>query len=416
MKDAEPSVSQAPEFLWDPVRTRILWANSAGLQVWGEHSASELPTRWFAPNDPIAAEIANLRSTGAGFIRLSPNGVSTVYFATAIEENGALRIVLNDFETTIRLEASQMSDGFELAPRPLAIFNAEGALITQNEADRLCFGPLSLSDRLGDTSAAVKALSVVLVDESFSKVFVVGVDYTRWRVNFRHLRGAAGDVSVLAEFTDLQTIPQEQGVDRKALAAIAHDFRTPLTAIRGFAEFLASGAAAPQRQADYLAAIQSAADGLSALADRIVTMGHESNGPLQLINLNELAKETSTLNEVTARNADMKITVSLDKGTNGVLGDPLATSRILQNLVSNAIRHSGGSAININVSDDQITVSDDGGGMDQTTLDRISTPNVTSGGGLGLVNCISLAQSTGATIRFATTPHNGFSAILSFAP
>ena len=399
MKDAEPSVSQAPEFLWDPVRTRILWANSAGLQVWGEHSASELPTRWFAPNDPIAAEIANLRSTGAGFIRLSPNGVSTVYFATAIEENGALRIVLNDFETTIRLEASQMSDGFELAPRPLAIFNAEGALITQNEADRLCFGPLSLSDRLGDTSAAVKALSVVLVDKSFSKVFVVGVDYTRWRVNFRHLRGAAGDVLVLAEFTDLPTIPQEQGVDRKALAAIAHDFRTPLTAIRGFAEFLASGA-----------------DGLSALADRIVTMGHESNGPLQLINLNELAKETSTLNEVTARNADMKITVSLDKGTNGVLGDPLATSRILQNLVSNAIRHSGGSAININVSDDQITVSDDGGGMDQTTLDRISTPNVTSGGGLGLVNCISLAQSTGATIRFATTPHNGFSAILSFAP
>jgi signal transduction histidine kinase len=112
----------------------------------------------------------------------------------------------------------------------------------------------------------------------------------------------------------------------------------------------------------------------------------------------------------------MKITVSRDKGTNGVLGDPLATSRILQNLVSNAIRHSGGSAININVSDDQITVSDDGGGMDQTTLDRIPTPNVTSDGGLGLVNCISLAQSTGATIRFATTPHNGFSAILSFAP
>ena len=92
-------------------------------------------------------------------------------------------------------------------------------------------------------------------------------------MNFRHLRGAAGDVSVLAEFTDLPTIPQEQGVDRKALTAIAHDFRTPLTAIRGFAEFLASGAAAPQRQADYLAAIQSAADGLSALADRIVTMG-----------------------------------------------------------------------------------------------------------------------------------------------
>lgn len=401
-----------PEFLWDPSRARLLWANAEGLKAWGEGNIQELSSRWFAPNDTIAAALSDLVSTRSGVLLIPSKEAPVAWRATARAENDVLRITLNDFETPLRLDTPHMSNGFELAPRPLAVFDAVGALITQNEADRLCFGPQTLAERLQDTSAAAQALGVALVDESFSKVFSFGQPEARWRVNFRRLRGPVGDVTVLAEFTDLPTQPPEDGADRKALAAIAHDFRAPLTAIRGFAEFLASGAAAPERHADYLAAIQTAATGLNALADRFVAMGAAGDAPLQLINLNELAVSSAAMHEVAASDAGAAIQTTPDPGAVSVLGDPLATTRIVQNLISNALRHSGGSLIAIAVTGETITVSDDGAGMDQSTLEAA----LAGDGSLGLANCVALAASTGATIEFSTSPGAGFSAQLSFAP
>lgn len=406
------NTTERPEFLWDPSRRRILWANAPGLKVWGEDNLEDLASRWFAPGDATAATISGLKSTGSGSLRLSVNGADRVFQATAQAENGVLRVALNDLETSQRLDAPHMSEGFELAPRPLAVFDAVGALITQNEADRLCFGARSLPERLEDPLATKRALGVALVDESFSKVFTLGEAKARWRVNFRRLRGPEGDITVLAEFTDLPERPPEEGADRKAVAAIAHDFRAPLTAIRGFAEFLASGAANPDRQADYLAAIQSAATGLTALADRFVAMGADGTAPISLIDLNDLAADAAALHDVAAARAGATIQVVHDAAASPVLGEPLAATRIVQNLVSNALRHSGCGAVTLTVLDEAIIVSDNGAGMEQAALDTALTQD---GGGLGLSNCVALAASTGATIRFATAPGQGFSAHLSFA-
>lgn len=420
MKDAPIlpiEAAERPEFLWDPSRTRILWANSAGLKAWGEDSVAELSSRWFAPDNTTATALSDLESTGSGAVLLPSLGAPVVWQATAQAENGAIRIVLNDLETPLRLDAPHMLDGFELAPRPLAIFDAVGALITQNEADRLCFGPHSLAERLKDAQAAAKALGVALVDESFSKVFALGEPQARWRINFRRLRGPDGVITVLAEFTDLPATPPEEGSDRKALAAIAHDFRAPLTAIRGFAEFLASGSVTPERQADYLAAIQSAATSLNELADRFVALGAEGDAPLKLIDLNELALSTAALHEIAASDAGMTISTMQDPTASPALGDPVAATRIVQNLISNALRHSGGSRIDISVAGETITVSDDGAGMGQAALDKALTPFGAAGNRcLGLANCLALATSTGAKVEFASSPGAGFCARLIFAP
>ncbi len=424
MKDAVATpqkTSERPEFLWDPLRARLLWANDVGLKFWGETSLTDLAERWFVLSDATSSALTALKSKGSGPIELSPKGVPITHHATATDENGVWRIILNDLETPSHVYAPQMSDGFELAPRPLAIFDAVGGLITQNEADRLCFGPLSLADRLGDADTAAQVLGVALVDESYSGIFSIGADSARWRGNFRRLRGRDGAVAVLAEFSDIPPALQDSGVDRMALAAIAHDFRAPLTAIRGFAEFLASGAASAERQADYLAAIQTAAIGLNALADRFVALGQSGDAPLGLVDLNNLARSSADLNQAAAANVATRVDFISDPVAQPVISDPVAATRIIQNLVSNAVRH-GGDIVTIVVSGETLTITDNGAGMDQDALDAALSasdgPNadVSSSTGLGLSNCVQLAASMAASIEFTTAPGKGLSARISFVP
>ncbi len=146
-------------------------------------------------------------------------------------------------------------------------------------------------------------------------------------------------------------------------------------------------------------------------------MGAAGDEPLQLVNLNDLAMGAAILHEVAASDAGLAIHTAQDPESPAVLGDPVAATRIVQNLVSNALRHSRGSNINITVSGEMITVTDDGVGMDQAALDKALTPFGAAGNrGLGLANCVALAASTGAKIEFASSPGAGFSASLAFTP
>lgn len=318
-------------------------------------------------------------------------------------------------ETSLALDALHMSEGFELAPQPLAVFDGDGALIAQNDADGLSFGQSSLPERLEDPADAKKILAVALVDESLSRDCVLRKDRARWRINFSRLRSLGGDACVLAEFSDPPLDASEAGQDINPIAAIAHDFRAPLTAIKGFAEFLAKNTATPERQADYLAAIQTAAADLTALADRFATLGGAGDTTRQLINLNEVAQRAALLFDAVARQAGASIEVSQDPTARPVLGDPLVVLRILQNLVSNALRHNAHPTVSITVTGEAITVSDDGVGMDSASIAAaMATLSATGSGGLGLANCAALAHETDAMLEFTTAPGEGLSARLSF--
>lgn len=61
---------------------------------------------------------------------------------------------------------------------------------------------------------------------------------------------------------------EARAAQKTLVAAISHDIKTPVASIRAYAEALAGGtAAAPQRQAKYLAVIQRKADEVAALTD-----------------------------------------------------------------------------------------------------------------------------------------------------
>ena len=417
MKDSHAGPARCdPNFLWDPARARVIDANQAAIRFWGEASAQDLAARWFDPDGVVATTFQRLADTGAGVAEFSPTGHPVTVHAKVAREGAFLRVVLNDLETPVPLDAAHMSEGFKLAPRPLVVFDAVGALITQNDADARYFGPQSLGARIGG-GAAAQALGAALVEGGFSRVYDIGDSDRRWRATLRRVRDAAGAVTVLAEFSEVMPNPASVGMDRQALAAIAHDFRAPLTAISGYAEFIASGGAAPEKHKDYLNAIQAAAEGLSALADRVVALGGAGDAPLELIDLNDLVASVAALNEGAAAQAGVTLAVTPDPGAGPVLGDPIAARRIVLNLVSNALRHSRADRIDLQVAGAVVTVADNGVGMTDAALKDALIPYGAEGkGGLGLPNCRSLAKSMAATLDYDTAPGQGFAARLSFAP
>lgn len=161
---------------------------------------------------------------------------------------------------------------------------------------------------------------------------------------------------------------------RELVAGLSHDFRTPLTSLRGYAEQLQTDAYLSRhtRQA-HLDAILANAERLTQLATQLSTLArvdaYESPLRMEPFSLAELAYDVAGKFEPQARAAGVKLTVHCSPRRITVTADIALIDRALANLLDNALRVTavngqvkltiaveGGNAI-INVADTGIGIS-----------------------------------------------------------
>jgi len=118
-------------------------------------------------------------------------------------------------------------------------------------------------------------------------------------------------------------------------AEIAHDMRSPAASIRILAVELGEQLSAGSAANDKLQRILDAAQRLETLANALLDAESFSRRPLDLSNL---VMRASAIEEPAARQAGLRLALDLEPGI-VVEGDPLALSRLLANLVGNAVRH-----------------------------------------------------------------------------
>ncbi len=151
------------------------------------------------------------------------------------------------------------------------------------------------------------------------------------------------------------------------LASLSHDARTPLTSMRLATEALLDGVAPdPDR---YLRTIESDINAVETLINDLFTIGQlEANrleiisGPMDAMNTVHDVVELMT---PIADNKNVRITVS-GPVTLPVTADPSQLTRVLSNVVSNAIRHSPTDevvCIEIDPDEQQVSVFDGGSGF-----------------------------------------------------
>jgi two-component system phosphate regulon sensor histidine kinase PhoR len=151
-----------------------------------------------------------------------------------------------------------------------------------------------------------------------------------------------GYVTVFRDIT-----PEKAALARSAdfVSAVCHEIKTPLASVKAYAEMLADGAADgnPEAQQSFLGIIESQTDRMTRMLESMLDMARIESGVVKVekrfVSLNELLESGAKLMEPAATEKDITIALELSSLYLGVQVDSDMMSRVIMNLISNAIKY-----------------------------------------------------------------------------
>lgn len=227
---------------------------------------------------------------------------------------------------------------------------------------------------------------------------------------------------------DAQTEAQRQQLQSTFLAAISHDFRTPLAAVVGAASALQTqgdklDGAEQQR---LLASIASEASYLSTVTENTLQLVRLSNATQDIRLGWESVEEIvgSVLARLRQRDPTRRIKSRVPEGLPLIQADPVLVAQLLGNLLDNALHYSTGAVdLTVDTADGsdslQISVKDRGPGIPPDQQAAIFEPYSRNdhsgqrGAGLGLAVCRAIAHAHGGTLAVFRRSGGGSSFVLS---
>ena len=204
---------------------------------------------------------------------------------------------------------------------------------------------------------------------------------------------------------------------RDLIAAVSHDLRTPLTAIRAMLEALSDGVVDdPHTVKRYHDTMRAQVSHLASLIDDLFELSQLDAAPqpfeLTVGDLSAVVRETTEALAMTSAESSVVIEYR-DDGLAQVRLDAIRIARVVNNLVDNALRHAPpDSIVSVSVESSQrdvlVAVEDRGPGIPEEDLDRIfsrfyrgekSRSRTYGGAGLGLAIARGIVEAHGGTIR-----------------
>lgn len=197
------------------------------------------------------------------------------------------------------------------------------------------------------------------------------------------------------------------------LVGVSHDLRTPLTRIRLASEFL------PESTSESRDEIVANVREMDAIIEQFIGYARDGREEMpQLVSLDRLVADTVERSAVPERTAEIRFTPGLGEKTLPV--QPVAMSRLIRNLIDNAIQH-GAAPIEIETTlqadNAVLRVRDHGPGIPTDRLATMPHPYVhgsASGGiGLGLAIVERIARDHGGQLTIANHPQGGLEAVIA---
>jgi two-component system, OmpR family, phosphate regulon sensor histidine kinase PhoR len=187
-----------------------------------------------------------------------------------------------------------------------------------------------------------------------------------------------GAVVVLHDVTELRRLER---VRQDFVANVSHEFKTPLTAIQGFAETLLAGALEdPKNNRRFLEIIREHAARLARLTDDLLKLARMEAGKLEVqffpVNVADLVEGCAETTLLKATRKKIALHVDVPPALPAVRGDASLLHDVLQNLLDNAIQYTpAGGKVEVSAwardSGVVISVADTGIGIPSIDQERI---------------------------------------------
>lgn len=238
-------------------------------------------------------------------------------------------------------------------------------------------------------------------------------------------------LNLTASMLAAQGEAQRQQVQSTFLAAISHDFRTPLAAVVGAASALQTqrDKLSPAEQDRLLGSIASEASYLSAVTENTLQLVRLAHASQQLNRDWESMEEIvgAVLARVRQRDPARRIQSSVPAGLPLIKADPVLLAQLLGNLLDNALNYSTESIdLTARATDREllVCVNDRGPGIPEAQHQAIFEPYFRNdqsgqrGAGLGLAVCRAIATAHGGslTLRRRTGGGSSFTLALPVEP
>ena len=192
------------------------------------------------------------------------------------------------------------------------------------------------------------------------------------------MKKPSGAVVVLHDVTELRRLER---VRQDFVANVSHEFKTPLTAIQGFAETLLAGALDdPENNRRFLEIIREHAARLARLTDDLLKLARIEAGKLEVqfssVSLLELIEGCAETTLLKATRKQIALEIDVPPNLPPVRGDASLLRDVLQNLLDNAIQYTppGGHirvAASATTREAVVTVDDTGIGIPLADQERI---------------------------------------------
>ncbi|HET8656628.1 MAG TPA: ATP-binding protein [Longimicrobiaceae bacterium] len=229
------------------------------------------------------------------------------------------------------------------------------------------------------------------------------------------------DGGAVLVFRDVSELRRLEGVRRDFVANASHELKTPLTAIRGYAETLLDEDLPAELRRQFLGTVKTNADRLQAIVDDLLDLSRIESGGYRVepesVSLADLAREAWAPLRETAEATRAELRVDVPPDCEIVHADPAALRQVFSNLFSNSLRHmQGGGTIEVSAAPAgspspgrwiEVAVRDTGAGIAAVHLPRIferfyradaARTRAEGGTGLGLAIVRNLVERHGGAV------------------
>lgn len=289
------------------------------------------------------------------------------------------------------------------------------------------------------TSAVIFGLSLIIL-----LIFTKSVYFPLKKITFAATEYAAGnlthdiaisthdEIGYLADTLNYMSneLGKLEEYQRKFIANVSHDFRSPLTSIKGYLEAIIDGTIPPEMYKKYFDIVISETERLNKLTQGMLTLHSlESRGFLSRSNfdINRVMKDTAASFEGSCITKGITFDLTFSDAVLMVYADLGKIQQVLYNLIDNAIKFSHQDSVIYIQSSTRyekvfISVKDTGIGISKDSLKKIwerfykidsSRGKDKKGTGLGLSIVKEIIQTHGENIDVISTQGVGTEFIFS---